>query len=67
MSSIVSSQIDLHAQYGGVVPEVASRAHVDLVVPVVADALGEAGVELRDLDAVAATHGPGLAGRCSSA
>lgn len=61
-SSIVSSQIDLHAQYGGVVPEVASRAHVDLVVPVVADALGEAGLELRDLDAVAATHGPGLAG-----
>jgi len=61
-SSIVSSQVDLHAQYGGVVPEVASRAHVDLVVPVVADALGEAGVELRDLDAVAACHGPGLAG-----
>jgi N6-L-threonylcarbamoyladenine synthase len=62
LSSIVSSQVDLHAQYGGVVPELASRAHVDLVVPVVADALGEAGVELRDLDAVAATHGPGLAG-----
>jgi N6-L-threonylcarbamoyladenine synthase len=61
-SSVVSSQVDLHAQYGGVVPEVASRAHVDLVVPVVADALGEAGVELRDVDAVAACHGPGLAG-----
>jgi N6-L-threonylcarbamoyladenine synthase len=61
-SSVVSSQIDLHAQYGGVVPEVASRAHVDLVVPVVADALVEAGVELRDVDAVAACHGPGLAG-----
>jgi N6-L-threonylcarbamoyladenine synthase len=61
-SSVVSSQVDLHAQYGGVVPEVASRAHVDLVVPVVADALGEAGVELRDVHAVAACHGPGLAG-----
>ena len=61
-SSVVSSQVDLHAQYGGVVPEVASRAHVDLVVPVVADALGEAGVELADIDAVAACHGPGLAG-----
>ena len=61
-SSVVSSQVDLHAQYGGVVPEVASRAHVDLIVPVVTDALVEAGVELGDLDAVAATHGPGLAG-----
>jgi tRNA N6-adenosine threonylcarbamoyltransferase len=61
-SSVVSSQVDLHAQYGGVVPEVASRAHVDLVVPVVADALVEAGIELSDVDAVAACHGPGLAG-----
>jgi N6-L-threonylcarbamoyladenine synthase len=61
-SSVVSSQVDLHAQYGGVVPEVASRAHVDLIVPVVADALGEAGVTLADVDAVAATYGPGLAG-----
>ena len=46
-SSVVSSQVDLHAQYGGVVPEVASRAHVELVVPVVADALGEAGRRAR--------------------
>jgi len=61
-SSVVSSQIDLHAQYGGVVPEVASRAHVDLIVPVIADALGEAGVTLAALDGVAACHGPGLAG-----
>jgi N6-L-threonylcarbamoyladenine synthase len=61
-SSVVSSQIDLHAQYGGVVPEVASRAHVDLIAPVIADALGEAGVTLDALDAVAATCGPGLAG-----
>ena len=61
-SSVVSSQIALHAPFGGVVPEVASRAHVDLIAPVIADALGEAGVTLADLDAVAATHGPGLAG-----
>jgi len=61
-SSIVSSQVDLHARYGGVVPELASRAHVDLIGPVVADALGEAAVELGDVDAVAACHGPGLAG-----
>ncbi len=61
-SSIVSSQVDLHARFGGVVPEIASRAHVDLIGPVIADALGEAGLELRDVDAVAACHGPGLAG-----
>jgi N6-L-threonylcarbamoyladenine synthase len=61
-SSIVSSQVDLHARFGGVVPEIASRAHVDLIGPVIADALGEAGLELRDVDAVAACHGPVLAG-----
>jgi N6-L-threonylcarbamoyladenine synthase len=61
-SSVVSSQIDLHARFGGVVPEVASRAHVELITPVVAEALVVAGVELADLDAVAACHGPGLAG-----
>jgi N6-L-threonylcarbamoyladenine synthase len=61
-SSVVSSQVDLHARYGGVVPEIASRAHVELIGDVVAEALVEAGVELRDLDAVAAGHGPGLAG-----
>ena len=61
-SSVVSSQVDLHARFGGVVPEVASRAHVELITPVIAEALVEAGVELTDLDAVAACHGPGLAG-----
>ncbi len=61
-SSVVSSQIDLHARFGGVVPEVASRAHVELITPVIEEALIEAGVGLRDLDAVAACHGPGLAG-----
>lgn len=62
LSSVVSSQVDLHARYGGVVPEVASRAHVELLTPVVAQALVEAGIHARDLDAVAATHGPGLVG-----
>ncbi len=61
-SSIVSSQIDLHAEFGGVVPEIASRSHVELITPVVADALVEAGVEGRDIGAVAATVGPGLVG-----
>jgi tRNA N6-adenosine threonylcarbamoyltransferase len=61
-SSVVSSQVDLHARYGGVVPEIASRAHVELITDVVAEALVIAGVELSDLDAVAACHGPGLAG-----
>jgi N6-L-threonylcarbamoyladenine synthase len=61
-SSVVSSQVDLHARFGGVVPELASRAHVELITEVVAEALVEAGVELRELDAVAACHGPGLAG-----
>lgn len=61
-SSIVSSQVDLHAAYGGVVPEVASRAHLDLIVPVVSAAVAEAGLDNEDVDAVAATHGPGLVG-----
>lgn len=61
-SSVVSSQIDLHARFGGVVPEIASRAHVELINGVVAEALVEAGVELHDIDVVAATRGPGLAG-----
>jgi tRNA N6-adenosine threonylcarbamoyltransferase len=62
LSSVVSSQIDLHARFGGVVPEIASRAHVDLIGPVIADALGEAAIEVDGLGAVAACHGPGLAG-----
>jgi N6-L-threonylcarbamoyladenine synthase len=62
-SSIVSSQVDLHAPYGGVVPELASRAHVELINRVVDEALIEAGVlDVRELDAVAACYGPGLAG-----
>ncbi|MDQ1394929.1 MAG: tRNA N6-adenosine threonylcarbamoyltransferase [Acidimicrobiaceae bacterium] len=61
LSSVVSSQIDLHARFGGVVPELASRAHLDLLGPVVAEALLEAGIE-REPDAVAVTIGPGLIG-----
>ena len=55
LSSVVSSQVDIHARYGGVVPEVASRAHVDLITPVIAQTLIEAGIEHHDLDLVAAT------------
>ncbi|MFV0317362.1 MAG: tRNA (adenosine(37)-N6)-threonylcarbamoyltransferase complex transferase subunit TsaD [Microthrixaceae bacterium] len=62
LSSVVSSQVDLHARYGGVVPEVASRAHTELLVPVTAQALVEAGVSGSDVAAVAATTGPGLVG-----
>jgi len=61
-SSVVATQTMLHAPYGGVVPEIASRAHLELVNPVIAQALVESGYELSDLDAVAACHGPGLAG-----
>jgi len=62
LSSVVSSQIDLHAQFGGVVPEIASRAHLELLNPVIAAAIVEAGVEERAIGAVAATMGPGLIG-----
>jgi N6-L-threonylcarbamoyladenine synthase len=62
LSSVVSSQVDLHARYGGVVPEIASRAHVELLTPVIAQALVEAGVNDDSVDAVAATVGPGLVG-----
>jgi N6-L-threonylcarbamoyladenine synthase len=61
-SNVVSSQADLHARYGGVVPEVASRRHLELVTPVIREALGEAGAELADLQRVAVTRGPGLIG-----
>jgi N6-L-threonylcarbamoyladenine synthase len=62
LSSVVASQIGTHARYGGVVPELASREHLRAIVPVVQAALAEAGVGLGDLDAIAVTSGPGLAG-----
>jgi N6-L-threonylcarbamoyladenine synthase len=61
-SNIVSSQAELHARFGGVVPEIASRRHLELVVPVVREALADANAELESLDAVAVTQGPGLIG-----
>jgi N6-L-threonylcarbamoyladenine synthase len=62
LSSVVASQIATHARYGGVVPELASREHLRAIVPVVRAALAQAGVTLADLDAIAVTSGPGLAG-----
>ena len=62
LSSVVASQIATHARYGGVVPELASREHLRAIVPVVRAALAEAHLTLADLDAIAVTSGPGLAG-----
>ena len=62
VSSVVATQIDLHAEFGGVVPEIASRAHLDMLNPVVARAIVEAGVDESRIDAVACTIGPGLIG-----
>lgn len=62
LSDAVFSQIPLHVPYGGVVPEIASRSHVSQIGPVVSRALGDAGLSLSDLDAVAVTNGPGLVG-----
>ncbi len=62
VSSVVASQMEIHARYGGVYPEVASRQHVLSIVPVVEQALAQAHITLADVDAVAVTRGPGLAG-----
>jgi N6-L-threonylcarbamoyladenine synthase len=62
LANVVSSQADLHARYGGVVPEVASRRHLELLVPVLREALAEARVELRAVERIAVTQGPGLIG-----
>jgi N6-L-threonylcarbamoyladenine synthase len=62
LANVVSSQADLHARYGGVVPEVASRRHLELVTPVVREALAQAGTTLGDVGRVAVTQGPGLIG-----
>lgn len=62
LSNVVSSQAKLHARYGGVVPEVASRHHLELTLPVVREALSEAGLTLADVETVAVTNGPGLIG-----
>ncbi len=62
ISSVVASQVDLHAQFGGVYPEIASREHVKAVFPTVTEALQQAHLDIKDLDGVAVTRGPGLAG-----
>jgi N6-L-threonylcarbamoyladenine synthase len=62
LSSVVASQMDIHRQYGGVVPELASREHLRQIVPVVREALQQAGLLLSDLDAIGVTQGPGLIG-----
>ena len=62
VSSVVSTQVDLHADFGGVAPEIASRAHLDVLNPVIARSIVEAGVEDSRIDAVACTVGPGLIG-----
>ena len=62
LSNVVSSQAELHARFGGVVPEVASRRHLELVIPAIDEALAEAGESLDDVERVAVTRGPGLAG-----
>jgi N6-L-threonylcarbamoyladenine synthase len=62
LSSVVASQDDLHARFGGIVPEVASRRHVEMIVPVIAEAMERAGVTWGDLDGLAVTNGPGLIG-----
>jgi len=62
LSSVVSSQIDIHHPYGGVVPELASRKHMEAIVPVVTEALAASGMDSKQLDALAVTQGPGLVG-----
>lgn len=62
LSNVVSSQVDLHQAYGGVVPEVASRRHVELIIPVIDEALKDAKLDIKDIDVVAVTYGPGLVG-----
>src|SRR5215467_9600434 len=62
LSNIVASQAEIHQRYGGVVPEVASRQQLATIIPVIETALAQSGVQWGDLDGVAATYGPGLAG-----
>ena len=62
LSNIISSQVSLHQKYGGVVPEIASRRHLELILPVINQALDEAELTLKDIDAIGVTYGPGLVG-----
>ena len=62
LSNVINSQIDIHTLYGGVVPEIASRCHVDVINQVVKEAIKQAGIKLEDIDVVSCTYGPGLVG-----
>ena len=62
LSNVISSQINLHTLYGGVVPEIASRKHIEKINQVIEAALSEAGADLSDMDAIGVTYGPGLVG-----
>ncbi|MDI6800263.1 MAG: tRNA (adenosine(37)-N6)-threonylcarbamoyltransferase complex transferase subunit TsaD [Actinomycetota bacterium] len=62
LSNVISSQVEWHAKFSGVVPEIASRKHVELIGPVIEEALLKADIKLQDVDAIAVTHGPGLVG-----
>lgn len=62
LSNIVASQVEFHQKYGGIVPEIASRKHIEVINPIIQDALDQARTKLKDLDAVAVTYGPGLVG-----
>lgn len=62
LSNVVFSQIEIHQKYGGVVPEIASRRHIEAIFPVITEALQKAGVDLADLEVIAVTYGPGLVG-----
>lgn len=62
LSNVISSQIDLHTLYGGVVPEIASRKHIEKINPVITEALQKAGMTMEEMDAIAVTYGPGLVG-----
>src|SRR5512137_2441737 len=62
LSNKIASQVEIHARYGGIVPEVASRQHILAIIPIIEQALSQAGVGWKDLDGIAVTYGPGLAG-----
>lgn len=62
LSNVISSQVALHQKYGGVVPEIASRKHVELIMPVIHQSLEEAGIKIEQVDAIGVTYGPGLVG-----
>jgi len=62
LSNVIASQIDVHGKYGGIVPEIASRKHMEAIIPVTRQALDDAGVSMNDIEGIAVTRGPGLVG-----